>query len=572
MNRRVGMGTSILWNKERADRLLEYAKAEDVAGMESYMADNGASKLPPKLEKERGIGCLSPSEAKLLCVCCDSCNLEMLEFLVSKGLKLTRALETALLARMDERDVKAAVGTAYSVFDTLLAMVAHRAGNLLATSTMKIKGRKFFMRLLKSGSKNVYLKSVFDISIVLSAFGEDREVLETLLDAGSDLIPTTHGYKQPSAKSIQTSDMRGVIIRAYERNQETTLPSFLLNHGYMIVLSNDAISPNGGLWKIWNDSPVLLANLIMDVPPNSITPTNLLPQIVAKAGSVDALRKLESWDSAYDEFSIKAALDAASEASSIEAQAYLLDKNEREYAKRPGSAFHGEQTVDLEELQEEIAAGAVSSDGTLLKAALLNQEGEDIILPEGIVSIGKGSLGGHRCRRLVLPTTIEDIGDGNELLFSASPSEIGLPVSFAKKFDRLAMRHMGSRMYLYDGNTVVRVFYQVQRKFFDKFDLYHGDTSDVAYAATKSNKSFKRYTEILDTQFRQNVIKSFSNKARVALSRLVDGTNLKSDDKDMYVSYVKRNKKKLLPYFEECEDDLFVRITKQVFGGLGIEY
>ena len=89
--------------------------------------------------------------------------------------------------------------------------------------------------------------------------------------------------------------------------------------------------------------------------------------------------------------------------------------------------------------------------------------------------------------------------------------------------------------------------------------------------ATRSNRSFKRYTEILDTQFRKNEIKSFSNKSRVALSRLVDGTNLSADDKEMYASFVKRNKKKLLPYFEECEDDLFVRITKQVFEELGIE-
>ena len=563
------MGVSELWNRERADKLLEYAKAEDVVGMESYMAEIGASKLPPSLGNEKAIGSISPSEAKLLCVCCDNCNLEMLEFLVSKGLKLAKALETALLARMDERDVKASIGYAYT-FDTILAWSAQRVGDYSTSQAMKSKGREFFMRLLKSGSNNVYLKSVFDISAVFRTFGEDREVLEALLDAGCDLIPTTHGYKRPSAKSIQTSDMNDEIHSAYNRNQETTLPSFLMNHGYMIVLSNDDLNLNRGLWKTWNDSPVILANLIMDVPPNSITPANLLPQIVAKAGSVDALRKLESWDGAYDEFNIQAAIDAASESNSIEAQAYLLDKKEREYGKQASSTTLGEGAVDYEGLREAIVAGAVSADGTLLKAALIEHEGDDLILPEGVVSMGKGSLKGFHCRRLVFPTTIEDIGDSNEIMFTYL-SEIGLPASFAKRFNSLSMQLKPRSMYLYDENAVVRVFYHVQQKLSDKFDFYHGDTSEVAYAATRSHRSFKRYTEILDSQFRKNEIKSFSNKARVALSRLVDGTNLSADDKEMYTSYIKRNKKKLLPYFGECEDDLFVRITKQVFEELGIE-
>lgn len=549
------------WDTRSAQELLKLAEAGDVKGMESFVAGIQGGKLPPVLKGEGRIGTLSLTQAKLLRTCCVSQNIEMLDFLVSKGLKVNRPLSM----RIDNETRKRICDVDSLSCESFIAMAVER-GSWSDYENL----RAFVLKLVSYGAKKVYLNDRDDIWRILEAFRGDIEVIQALYDAGADFIPRTSGGYRLDKERVEHY-MAWLLAIAhgsdlYGQKQDVRIPRFLMNHGYRIGPGANLV--NSILWETWVKHPELLAELVTHIPANSIEPANVLLPVVARAGSIEALKALEVWDGAYNEHTLKTAIDVAAEAESIECQAYLVERHSKLKDSIAPALVIDEDAGDSSPLELAKGMGAVSPDGVLFNAGLLISNDKVLILPEGIKTLDKRCFSGlGTLRKLVVPPSVDE--SSGKVLDNAFADELVIPASLSRHFARLARRPFG-RVFVCEGERVVRAFFHPQPRNSGRFDVRSGDKQEVVYKAYRDTNSYKQYVGAIDQQFRDGVFKSFRNKSRIALSRLVDGAYLSSDSKEMYVTYVSRSKKKLLAYFEGCGDELFARITSQVMDEFGL--
>ena len=547
----------LVWNHKCVSEFIDLAKAGDVEGMEVYMARVGGGKLPPVLKGEESIWRLSPGEEKLFRICSERRSVKILDFLVSKGFDLAGVLSAGVFEEDRlQYDLMAMFPiSAHSSYEPLKVYIMR----LLATENMQHR----------------WFNSVDVIKEILKWFREDQETLSEFIGMGYDLLPTfAFASKTPLSAAKMQQFMLERLEDAYRDNPETSLIAFLMNNGYRIDVGSNLVKSH--VWSIWNESPELLAKLIPCIPVDSIQPAYLLLPVVAEAGLVDSLRALETWGGAYDENSVQAALDAVADSDMVETRAFLLEKQEMYGDRAAGLLELDASSDDSEELRNAKVVGAVLSDNTLFYAKMLipHQRGPiDLVLPEGIVSLGEDCFEGTRflLRRLVLPQSLTEIANVETLRWSCK--ELGMPSVLSDQFEEMTFESLAEQTYLYEEDRLLRVFYHPQQKHYGTFDRFQGDTADIANAALramKTERSIERYVCEIDEQYRTNQYKSFRNKSRIALSRLLDSAYLSDEDRAMYIAYVKRNRKKLLPYFDECEDELFARITRQVFEDLAL--
>lgn len=285
-----------MWNRQRVKDFQKLADSGDVEGMREYIQRVGGGKLPGYGAESAKFFLLPKEQVDLWKTCYKQLNVDMLDLLVSMGLDLSRAVYY--------------FGNSP---DPVLSFAAFMPVNRFDDA------RLFVRALLAHGLRfdDCKFNQPTDFYELVAVLGGDSAFYDEL---------ARYGMKFTCGSGDKDLDVLKGFARSVSKYQNLDIAACFLNHG---------LSPEWGpnnekgqravkeLWDYWEDNASELAVLIPKIPAGSIAPAERLLPIVAKSGSLEALRALESWEGAYSPRAVKVAREAAAEAGLDEIAAYL---------------------------------------------------------------------------------------------------------------------------------------------------------------------------------------------------------------------------------------------------------
>ena len=395
------------------------------------------------------------------------------------------------------------------------------------------------------------------IGIVLQAFESDCDFLDELGAAGLTF----------TSEDVQRVDGDGDAwtVRKLLEGGHVDGARYALSHGAKIS------KPDQLLYR-WRNNPAELADLLPSIAVGSIAGASDLLTIVAGAGDVSALKALELWDEAYNEFSIDTAIAAASESGCEEAFNYLTAKKTEGCSQTSsiGAPRDSKEGAPSPELRAAIGLGAVTSDLVLVDANLI--PGGPCAIPCGIRSYD-GKMRYPLDREVVLqdgvdfPLTIEVDRMGNTG-FCRHARSLSLPVCYADTFEELFVKNDNKELCVRDEGEALRVMVRL----YSKPDDGLGDSRavvDKANAAAKGAKKpfeerYEKYATQLDKMLVKGGIKHIRNTSRLAVARLADQKDLTDKAKAKYLEFVKKNEMKFRKSFESNGEGVMLGVLEPV--------
>jgi hypothetical protein len=309
-----GMHSFLSWDAEFAAEFLAFARKGDTASMGQFMTGVGGGRLPGDCSGG-GVAASAPREhLDLWHACVERLDAELLEFLVSHGLNLRAVL---------------AVGKRADESSTLVRSVANVCDRLGCDAAI---AREFLLVAIDAGTR-------FDgngsreIMQVMCLFVGDDDLFERLCGAGFSfhVRDCEGGEGQGDARVVNylLSDFHKRVTSEWDspavledKEPDWAGVAYALNHGAVLQLESGFADRAK---RTLASKPNELAELAMAVPPSSIQPISFVIDVVAKLGNASVLDVLRSWESSFDDSTLRDAIDVCAQRELTEATAYLMN-------------------------------------------------------------------------------------------------------------------------------------------------------------------------------------------------------------------------------------------------------
>lgn len=309
-----GAHSPLSWDAEFAAEFLAFARKGDIASMGPFMEGIGGGGLPGDCSGG-GVAASVPREhLDLWHACVERLDADLLEFLVSRGLDLQAVLAAG--KRVDESS-------------TLVRSVANVCDRMGCDASV---AREFLLAAIDAGVR-------FDgngsreVMQMMCLFAGDGGLFERLCDAGFSFhvrdCEGSEGRGDARVVNYLLSDFHKRVTSEWDspavledKEPDWASVAYVLNHGAVLRLESGFADRAK---RMLASKPDELAELAMAVPPFSIQPIPFVIDVVAKLGNASVLDMLQSWESSFDDSTLRDAIDACVQRELTEATAYLMN-------------------------------------------------------------------------------------------------------------------------------------------------------------------------------------------------------------------------------------------------------